>query len=362
MKWSLYLGRVAGIRLFMHWTFLILVAWIFFVYYRVSKDVGAGLNGVLFILAIFACVVLHELGHALTARRYGIVTRRITLLPIGGLAQMEKLPDKPMQEFAVAIAGPLVNLGIAAVLFVIINATTGFPTLEELAATRSITAANFVFNLFAANMVLAVFNLLPAFPMDGGRMARALLSLRMDRARATRIAASVGQLLAIGFVVLGLSGNFWLAFIGIFIYLGAGAESEYEAARFSLRGYKVRDVLMTRYVTLSQDDSLELAVDRLLEGEEKEFIVTHNGEVTGILTRNEIIKGLHAYGRQGPVDKVMQREFLRLDPEMELQTVFEKMTLGKTSVAPVFEGDRLVGTLDRENISEFLLVKKALES
>jgi Zn-dependent protease/CBS domain-containing protein len=360
MKWSLYLGKPAGVRLFVHWTFLILIVWIFTVYYRVGHQVSDGVNGVLFILALFACVVLHELGHALAARRYGIATLRITLLPIGGLAQMERMPQKPWQEFVVAVAGPLVNVVIAGLLFLYLSATGGFVPLGALAGAQPVTPGNFLFNLFVANAVLVAFNLIPAFPMDGGRMARALLSLWFDRGKATRLAASLGQLLAIGFVVLGLYGNFWLAFIGLFIFLGAQAESEFETARSALAGYKVKDIIMTKYSTLAPGDTLGTAVDRMLDGQETAFLVEDGGRVVGALARNEIIRGLGRHGKEISVADIMRTDVPALDPDMRLQEIFEKMTSGKFSIAPVFSDGRLVGALDRDNISEFLLVRKAL--
>ncbi len=359
MKWSWYMGKVGGVKLFVHWTFVLLVAWVFMMYYRMGNSVSDGLRGVLFILALFACVTLHELGHALAARRYRIVTRRITLLPIGGVAQMEKLPEKPMQEFLVAVAGPLVNVVLAAGLYGYLRMSGRLPTPDEIAAMQQGPPQNLVFNLLLANGMLAAFNLLPAFPMDGGRMARALLSLRMSRARATRIAASLGQLLAVAFVLLGLWGNIWLAFIGIFIFLSAGAEADYESARSLLAGYRVRDILMTRYFTLGATDNLDRAVERLLEGQETEFLVMEGDRVAGVLTRNDIIRGLSRFGRESTVDRVMQRDVPAFGPDTDLQEAFGTMTMKRVSIAPVLHDGRLIGTIDRDNISEFLLVRKA---
>lgn len=250
MRWSLNLGKVAGIRLLVHWTFVILIGWIFIVYYQQEQDARQALMGVVFILALFVCVILHELGHALTARRFEIVTRSITLLPIGGLARLEKMPEKPEQELWVAIAGPIVNMVLAVLLYVYLSATNNIPDLTDTEQLQSLQGSGFWFNLFVANVILAVFNLIPAFPMDGGRVLRAVLAFRYDRSRATRIAASIGQFLAILFVFLGLFSNIWLVFIGIFIYLGAGAEAAHESTRSVLAGHTVRDVLMKQFPRL----------------------------------------------------------------------------------------------------------------
>ncbi len=203
MKWSLKLGKLFGIDVYLHFTFLLLLAFLGFHYWQTTQDAGAALRGVAFVSALFGCVVLHELGHSLMARRYGIKTHDITLLPIGGLARLEKMPEKPMQELWVALAGPAVNGVIALVLLVGLAATSGFTPVDE----TSVIGGSFWQRLMVLNVVLVVFNLLPAFPMDGGRVLRALLSLRLGRRRATVIAANVGQAMAILFGILGFFFN-----------------------------------------------------------------------------------------------------------------------------------------------------------
>lgn len=366
MKWALYLGKIAGIKLYMHWTFLILVGWIFLMYFQVGNNIRDGLMGVAFILTIFVCVILHEFGHSLTARRFNINTRKITLLPIGGVASMERMPEKPGQELWVAIMGPMVNVFIALILYLYLKATGGIPTMDELWEIQEneqplISGVNFLFNLLLVNLALVAFNLIPAFPMDGGRVLRALLSYRFDRAQATNIAARIGQFLAIVFVFAGFYTNFWLVFIGVFIFLGAGGEASYEAARTILSGYKVRDVLMTRYTLLAPGDTLNQAVQALLDGQEKEFLVGHGEVVQGVLTRDSIIKGLNELGREAPLSNVMRKDFITLEPDMELQEIYHKMITNGCSVGPVYQGTKLLGIVDRENINELLLVKKALD-
>ena len=360
MKWSLNLGKIAGIKLSVHWTFIILIGWIFFAHYRMGHDTQQALMGVVFILALFVCVTLHELGHALTAKRFKIVTRSITLLPIGGLAQMEKLPEKPAQELWVAIAGPLVNVAIAILLYVYLSASNSIPPLINMEHMQ-LDGSGFWFNLLLANVILAVFNLIPAFPMDGGRVLRALLAFKYDRRKATSIAAGIGQFLAILFVFFGFFSNIWLVFIGVFIYLGAGAEATFEATKSILTGHSVKDVLMKQYTRLKPQETLEKVVQLLLNGQEQEFIVTENNQVIGVLTRKELIAGLSEYGKQSPIANVMRKDFLTLNPDMPLQEVYQKLMANGCAVAPVLDKSELVGIVDRENINELIMVKEALK-
>ncbi|GIV32744.1 MAG: protease [Chitinophagales bacterium] len=366
LKWSLYLGKLFGIRLYIHWTFWILILWIFLMHYRAGENLYEATVGVLFILALFACVVLHELGHALTARRFHIQTRNITLLPIGGVANLERMPEKPGQEFLVAIAGPLVNVIIAVLLLSYMQFTGTLETAARLALTNaetySMTKENFVLNLMAVNIMLVLFNMIPAFPMDGGRVLRALLSYRLGRAKATAIAATIGQLLAIVFVFFGFFYNFWLVFIGLFIFLGAGGEASLEAAKTSLSGYTVKDVLMVRFSWLSPNDTLAKAVGLLLEGQEQSFLVGDGTRVQGILTRKDIIRGLNEFGKDAFVSQVMQKNFITLHPDMPLQEVFHNMLSNGHTFVPVLDDQgHLVGVLDRENISEFLWIRSATQ-
>lgn len=361
MKWSLNLGKIAGIRLSVHWTFVILIAWIFFGYYRAEGSMPQALMGVLLILVLFACVILHELGHALTARRYGIATKSITMLPIGGLAQMERMPEDPKQELYVAAAGPAVNVVIATILFFYLKLSGNWPDFANIHVEEMGSEGfGFWFNLFAANVMLVVFNLIPAFPMDGGRILRAILSFNQSRSKATQIAASIGQFLAIIFVFIGFFINIWLVFIGIFIYLGAGAEAHHESTKSVLSGHTVRDVIMEQYSPLRPDQTLKSVVDLLLNGQETEFVVLENGKVSGIVTRNELIKGLSDHGKEATVSEVSCTDFLTLTPEMDLMEAFQKLKINSCSVAPVMQDHQLLGIVDQENINELIMINEAL--
>lgn len=222
MKWSAKLGRFAGIDVRVHVTFLILLAYLAAVFWSDTGTVAGVLTGLSLVVMLFVCVLLHEYGHALAARRYGIATRNITLLPIGGVALLESMPRDPRAEIVVALAGPAVNLVIAAAAWIVLV----FSGQHAGAAAGGLLQMSLLPSLIAANLMLGLFNLLPAFPMDGGRVLRAALSLRMDRVRATRIAAGIGRTLAVGLGLLGLASNPFLILIAVFIWIGASAEAK----------------------------------------------------------------------------------------------------------------------------------------
>ncbi len=224
MKWSFKLVRVAGIDVYVHATFFILLLWVSLSYWRIEGTLGAVLSGVGFILVLFTCVVLHEFGHALTARRYGIQTLHITLFPIGGIAAVERMPEVPKHEITVALAGPAVNLFIAFFLWLWLSVTNTMVSTEEL----TLTGGSFAQRLMLINIILAVFNLIPAFPMDGGRILRAVLAIRMNHNKATQLAARVGQGFALWLGLIGLLFNPFLMFIALFVWIGAASEAVVE--------------------------------------------------------------------------------------------------------------------------------------
>ena len=247
MKWSWKIGRIAGIGVYMHVTFLILLGWVGASYYLVRHRWEDAMSGLGFILALFGIVVLHELGHALAARRYGIRTRDITLLPIGGVARLERMPEDPKQELVVALAGPAVNVVLAALLFAVLMAGRGISAMSDFA----VGGGDILSKLLWVNVALALFNLLPAFPMDGGRVLRALLAIRMDYVRATRIAANIGQGMAFLFGFLGLFSNPFLVFIALFVWMGATQEAGMVEMKSALDGVPVERVMITGFRTLA---------------------------------------------------------------------------------------------------------------
>ena len=355
MKWSLRIAKISGIDIYLHWTFLILLAWMGFGTLS-NLESGTGMGQFGLVLLLFLFVLLHELGHALTGQRFGVKTAHITLLPIGGVASMERMPEKPWQEFWIAIAGPAVNLAIALLIGGVLLLSGQW---DPSTIRTDYDPGNFAGNLLAVNLVLFLFNLIPAFPMDGGRILRALLSLRFDRAKATQIAARIGQVLAICFVFIGLYSNVWLVFIGIFIYLGAGTEANYEGTHSILAKYKVRDALMHRHTVLQSHQTLREAIQLLLDGQEKEFLVAAEGNVMGAITRDELIAGLHRAGMDSPLADIANRGLLHLHPDQPLEEVFLQMSNQKLEICPVYEEGALIGVLNRENVIELLMIARA---
>lgn len=356
MKWSLKLGKLFGIDVYLHFTFLLLITFFGFYYWNVTHDVEAVLQGVAFIVALFGCVVLHELGHALMARRYGIKTRNITLIPIGGIALLEKMPEKPRQELWVALAGPAVNVIIAGILFVGLAVSDGFAPIGEL----SVTNGSFWQRLLAINLILVAFNLLPAFPMDGGRVLRALLALRLGRRHATAIASNIGQVMAIMFGIVGFFYNPFLIFIGIFVYLGAQAEAGMVEMQSALAGLRARDAMMTRFRTLKAHDTLTKAVTELLAGSQQDFPVLENDKLIGILRRNDLVKALSEGRSDDTVFAGMSRDWETVDETASLESVIESMRARQCGTMPVVSGGRIIGLLTLENISEMIMVNAAM--
>lgn len=358
MKGSLKIARIAGIDVFVHWTFGLLLVYVLYVSFRSGQNASQLFWSLALILTVFVIIVLHELGHALTARRYRIKTRGITLLPIGGVAELEKMPEKPQQELLVALAGPLVNVVLATLLFFFVS----LPETQEqaLEKMRNVDASNFLFHLFYVNVALTLFNLIPAFPMDGGRALRALLAMRMDRVTATLIAARIGQGLAVLFIVAGIFLNPFLIIIGLFVILGAQAEAQQTRTSNTLSGITVGEVVMDHYAALQRQDTVGTAVDHLLHGPSKDFVVFSGGTVVGTLGRDAIIEALATGGKDVPVHQVMNPDPLKFHPSETLEQAWRTMTESNASIAIVFRDARMVGTLDMENIMEYLMVRSAL--
>jgi Zn-dependent protease/CBS domain-containing protein len=359
MRWSWKIGRISGINVFMHATFLLLIAFIIIVYWVQGHDVYSTLMGVLFVLAIFACIVLHELGHALTARSYGIRTRDIVLLPIGGVARLERMPDNPLEELRVALAGPAVNVVIAAALFGVLAAAGSMPTLGDF-FNIALSGGHFLKRLMAVNVWLVGFNLLPAFPMDGGRVLRALLATRMEYTEATQAAAHVGQAMALLFGFFGLFYDPFLLFIALFVWMGAEAEAAMVQMRTSLGGIPVQRVMLTDFRTLSPDDTLEVAVEHILAGWQQDFPVVFGDHVLGVLTREDLLKALAQGGTALRVRDAMQRDFHVVDSHDMLQKAVASLRECGCRSLPVLHNGSLVGVLTMDNVGEFIMIQKAL--
>lgn len=351
---SIKLFEVAGTAVRVHLTFFLLLAWVATVYWF-KGGAQAAVYGVVFIAILFACVVLHEFGHIFMARRYGIKTPDVTLLPIGGVASLERMPRKPGQEILVALAGPAVNLVIAAVLFAVFGSQINLEKLQSV----QYAPVGLVMQVAFANVVLFVFNLIPAFPMDGGRVLRAVLALNMDYATATRVAATVGQGIAILFGVLGLMGNPLLILVALFIFMAATGEAGYVETQALTRDFTARDAMISAYVPLSPDDNLDRAAQRLLETTQQEFpIVDAAGQVHGVLTRERLVHGLREKGGGAPVQDAMIGTVPQVSPTESLSVVFEELRKKDTPiVAIVDETHKLVGYVNSENLSELIMVR-----
>ena len=356
MKWSWKMGEYAGIGVYVHATFFLLVAWIVLTHWLKGQSLAGTMGGVAFTLAIFLCVLLHEFGHALTAKKYGIKTKDITLLPIGGLARLERMPDDPRQELWVALAGPAVNVLIAAVLFVLLNIFSGLDPLSRL----SVTSGSLLERLMAVNIFLALFNLLPAFPMDGGRVVRALLATRVEYTRATQIAASLGQGMAFLFGFIGLFSNPILLFISLFIWIGASQEAGMVQMKSALGGIPVGRAMITDFRVLSPDDTLGHAVDLILAGSQQDFPVVENGQVEGVLTRADLLAGLSRHGKGWPVADVMKKDIQVVDAGEMLESAFQRLHSCECHTIPVVSRGRLAGLITMENVGEFLMIQAAL--
>lgn len=386
MKWSWKIATISGIGVYLHVTFLILVA-----YFVLNTRSGGGglldmLGTLLLLAAIFSIVVMHEFGHALAARRYGIRTQDITLLPIGGVARLERIPEDPKQELVVAVAGPAVNVVLAALcLLILLIAGTAFLTgvvsggfermvnsLSRIPRIRSVAdlpdATLFlVWQMLLVNMMMILFNLLPAFPMDGGRVLRALLAMWTDRVRATQIAAQVGQAMAVLFAIIGLFGipgwmpsNPFLMFIALFVWLSAGAEAAQVASQSAMGGTTVRNAMITRFQTVSPEHTLENVSAHIISGYQQDFPVVDGSDVVGMLTRKDLLKALAQHSRDTRVSEVMQRDFQRAESAEQLTRVFERLQHCQCRSMPVLEQGRLVGVIDMENVGEFIALRSAM--
>jgi Zn-dependent protease/CBS domain-containing protein len=354
MGWSIPIARIAGIQLRIHITFLLLIGWLALSYYaQGGSAVAAG--RVLFILLLFLCVVLHEFGHAIAAKAFGINTPDITLLPIGGVARLERIPEKPGQELVIAIAGPIVNVVIALCLFAVIGyrATIGQAAME---------GPDLLLQLLAVNVWIVLFNMLPAFPMDGGRVLRALLAMRMSYARATQVAASVGQGFAFLFGFIGLIWNPFLIFIALFVYIGASQEAAIAQMKDISRRFPVSSAMVREFRTLPEDATLQEAVDALLATSQHDFpVVDGNGNFVGVLTRRDLVSALRRGNSDVAIGDIARRDIPTVTTGTRFDDAFRIMQESNSPALPVLDGaKRLVGLLTPENVAELMMIQSAM--
>jgi Zn-dependent protease/CBS domain-containing protein len=365
VRWSYKIARVAGIDIYVHATFLLLLAWIGFAAYR-GGGTAAAVQAVGYIVALFTIVVMHEYGHALTARRYGIPTQDITLLPIGGVARLQSMPKDPRQELAIALAGPAVNVALALIIAAIMAATGGFAARAEPTPGTSglVVGGGILRQLLWVNIVLILFNLIPAFPMDGGRVLRALLAMRSgDYSQATVTAARVGRFFAL---VFGIVGLFWpgapatLVLIALFVWLGAAGEAAGVTQSAALDGVPIQRVMITDLRTLAPSDPLSRAAEFVLAGFQQDFPVVDRGALVGVLTRSALIQAL---GRRPPstaVAEVMHRDFQIADPTEPVESALARLRTCGCQSLPVVRGRELLGLLTLENVGEYMMIQAAM--
>jgi Zn-dependent protease/CBS domain-containing protein len=348
--------RILGVPVRLHFTFVLLLVFLLFI------GIGGKQSGAmtaLYILGLFASVLLHELGHTLVARHYGIRTTEIVMYPIGGVSRPERQPNA-REELPIALAGPLVNFLIAVALAALVASQQGFVALEKLVEP---TDTNLAERLALGNLLLFLFNLLPAYPMDGGRILRSLLALRMPVDRATRIASGAGVTLAILMGLAGLLwGNFMLVFVALFVYIGASQEGAMARGRQFTAGYPVSAAMMTDFRTVEHGQTIRDAGNLLLATSQHDFPVVHGGSVVGLLTRATLVRAMLNEGPDGYVAGAMDREFIRLKPDMPLSEALPQISAPGACALVMDDEGRLLGILTSEKLSEFVLLRQAAEA
>ncbi|HUR94909.1 MAG TPA: site-2 protease family protein [Gemmatimonadales bacterium] len=357
MRWSYTIGRFGGTEVKVHVTFLLLLAWFGYTAYRES-GAAAAVTDTLFLVVFFLCVLLHEFGHITMARRFGVRTPDVILLPIGGVARLERIPDEPRQELLIALAGPAVTFAIVVALFALSLASGQGLVLRD----PFVPDMPFVVRLLISNVFVLAFNLLPAFPLDGGRVLRALLARRLGLARATRIAGVVGQIFAVALGILGVVADAPLTMlVAFFIFLGAGSEASAVATRVAGQGLRVSQMMVTQFQTIPVHATLSQAVDLLLAGEQREFPVVDNlGRTEGILTRDNLIRGLSRSGPNAVVADAMTSAAPPVSPTLGFHEALDRLRSSGLPALPVVDaGGVLVGMLTMDNITDLLLVRRA---
>lgn len=353
---GIYLFRIAGIDIKMHITFPLILVWGALQFGWLSgQGVSGAIFGVIVTLLLFVIVVLHELGHAFAALRYGIGVQQIVLLPIGGVAQLERMPENPRQELVIALAGPAVNFALAALLWPIGRAF-GLPMFDP-EALRNVGSGGlptlFAY-MFVSNLFLGIFNLLPAFPMDGGRVLRAGLATQLNYVRATRIAVAVGQSMAWVIGLWGfLGGGLFVILLAVFIYIGAGQEGQAVQVRGILRNLRVGQAFSRQAQTLAADDPLQRAVDLTLGSFQSDFpVLAADGRLLGLLTGSDLVQALARQRADVPVSQVMRANVPVIGPEEDLVVAQQRLAESGLDALPVVEREAFVGLLTARDLNE----------
>jgi Zn-dependent protease len=356
MRWSIDLGSIAGTAIRVHVTFLLFLAFIGILAYRANGPEAAW-DTLAFIVLIFVCVLAHEFGHVLMARRFGAKTRDVTLFPIGGVANIERVPEKPSQEILVSLAGPFVNLVIALGLMLWLGNSLTEVDFNNIGNSQ----ASLLLRVAVANLILMSFNLLPAFPMDGGRVLRALLALKWSRARATKIAASIGQIFAFGLGFLGLFGNPFLLIIAAFVFIAAGAEADAASLHDSARDLTVGEAMITEFSAVHPADTISASIERLIRSSDEIFpVIDETGRAFGIVTRMNVLEALTENADTTPISAIMHPLETILSEDESLEIVlshFEKSDAPALIIAN--KAKRVIGLITRTAIAQAILVHTA---
>lgn len=372
MTGSVRIAEVFGIPVKVHWSFSLLILWVAGTSWHYGFSWAETGIQLLFVFTLFFCVVLHEYGHALTARKFGVVTRDIILSPIGGIARLERLPEKPIQEFLVAIAGPLVNVAIAIFLLPYFYFYPVSNFFEKLASLRIFDdGLEFIPAILVLNLILAAFNMLPAFPMDGGRILRALLSLKMSRINATKVASYIGQGFAFLFILWAFlpaeylpsaigEGGITTGFIGMFIFFTARQELESAKVEHILDNFTVADIMGTQFSQLFENDSMQAAANYLRQGHERNFLVfAEDQQLVGTVNEVSVIKAIKSDDLQSETLKYTEiSQIPAVYTSEKLKTVYDKLYSYKHTILPVLENGQIVGVIDDYILNSFLSEKR----
>lgn len=361
MGWSFKIARVRGIDIKVHATFFLILVFgaLQWAGSTPSNPMEGALFGVVLMILLFTCVTLHELGHSVMAQAFGINVREIVLLPLGGVALIAKMPEKPVQELLIAIAGPLVNVAIAIILF-IVTGGIGIDLMNlqsMLVALREPSLTTLLVWLLFANVALVIFNLIPAFPLDGGRILRAILAMGLGYPQATRIASIIGQVAAVLLGIWGIAtGQLLLTLIALFIFFSAGQERGIAESKTVLTTLRVGDAYNKHALSLQIGDRVSTVVDYILTSYQPDFAVLQGNNIIGIVTRNDVLQTLASDGTDRYVTEIMQREFLRVDANKSLDEVREILSENGARLAAVFDESRYLGLVSVEDISEAFIV------
>ncbi|HUI31418.1 MAG TPA: site-2 protease family protein [Candidatus Acidoferrales bacterium] len=347
MRWSFPAGRLFNIPIRVHYTFLLLLAFIWYVE-STMRGPEAGFYSVVFCALIFVCVLFHELAHSLVARSYGLTIASIILSPIGGISQITEIPRDPAKEVGITIAGPVSNFVIAGVLLLFGKSVDSSIQFSEI----TLQSGNMVVDLFWANVMLGLFNIIPAYPMDGGRILRGIIAMKKGYLEATRLAADVGKLFAIGFIIVGFFYNWWLILVGIFVFSGASSEAEAAVLSSKLEKITVGELMIKDFKTISPYEPLTAVVEKSLHTFQNDFPVVSDGKFVGVLTRSAVIESLHHHQHEIKVGEIARRSFPIIDVNGTAASALTALRAAHLTVAPVEDNGTLKGIITVEKLLE----------